>query len=225
MAMLAPATSAAWYGAFPPLADMDDGAKALLDRARLLALPSGAVTFRPGAPCGAFIILLDGSIRVRMISETGREIVLYRVEAGQTCILTTACLMSRREYSAEAIVESEARAALVARSEFEALMATSGGFRDFVLGAFGERLADMFAVIDEVAFRRIDRRIARFLLDHSGNKLMVALSHAELAVELGTVREVVSRQLKEFEHRGWVQLARGHIAITDGDALDRIARS
>jgi CRP/FNR family transcriptional regulator len=225
MATHGPAAAAPWHAGSPLLAALDGDAKARLDRARLLTLPPGAVTFRPGAPCSAFIVLLKGVVRVRMLSETGREIVLYRVEAGETCILTTACLMSRREYSAEAIVDSEAQAALIARADFEALMATSSGFRDFIFGSFGERLADMFTVVDEVAFRRIDRRIARFLLDHGGPERAVALSHADLAVELGTVREVVSRQLKEFERRGWVELARGRITISDGAALERIARS
>jgi CRP/FNR family transcriptional regulator len=221
----AAAAAAPWYAAIPSLAGLDGAARAVLDRARLLTLPPGAVTFRPGAPCSAFIVLLEGVVRVRMISETGREIVLYRVEPGQTCILTTACLMSRREYSAEAIADTEARAALIARGDFESLMARSGGFRDFVFSSFGERLADMFTVVDEVAFRRIDRRVARFLVDRGGTERTVALSHADLAVELGTAREVVSRQLKEFERRGWVELARGRITVLDGEALDRIARS
>lgn len=221
----AAAAAAPWYAAIPALATLDGEARAILDRARLLTLPSGAVTFRPGAPCNAFIVLLEGVVRVRMISETGREIVLYRVEPGQTCILTTACLMSRREYSAEAIVDREVRAALIARGDFESLMAGSAGFREFVFSSFGERLADMFTVVDEVAFRRMDRRVARLLLDRGGPARTVALSHADLAVELGTAREVVSRQLKEFERRGWVELARGRITIRDREALDRVASS
>ena len=210
-----------WLEAFPALAALDEPAKRILGgSARVVTLPAGAMPFHQGSACEAYLFVVSGSVRVHMVSETGREIVLYRVEDGQTCILTTCCLMSREDYPAHAVTETEVTAAVLPAAAFRELVARSAAFREFVFSAYGGRIADLMLLVDQVAFHNIDLRLAHFLLESKGADGRLDTTHQHVAVELGTAREVVSRQLKEFERRGWVALHRGRIDVTDADALD-----
>lgn len=213
-----------WLAHFPALAQLHDAAwQQALRAVRVVALPAQAAAFRSGDPCKGYLMVFEGSIRVQMLTESGKEIVLYRVTPGETCVLTTACLFGRREYAAEGIADDAARAVLLPSGEFDRAVAQSPGFRRFVFSSFGERLADLVVLVEEVAFGRVNRRLAErlaALVDSSGH---VTLTHQQLATELGTAREVVSRLLKEFERHGWVALRRGHIALLDRPALMRQA--
>ena len=212
-----------WIDAFPGLARLEPPAAVILRRAAMVAaLPPGTVPFRHGDSCESFLFVLSGTVRVHMVSETGREIVLYRVEDGQTCILTTCCLMSNEDYPAEAVTETEVRAAVLPAAGFRELVARSAVFRDFVFATYGRRIFDLTLLVEEVAFRNIDLRLARFLLDAMDADGRLALTHQEVAVELGSVREVVSRQLKEFERKSWVALGRGRIDVLDAGALRHV---
>lgn len=209
--------------AFPDMARSAPDALAHLARiATPVTLPKGAALFRPGDACRSYLMMLDGTARVQMVSENGREIVLYRVARGETCILTTSCLMTRRDYGAEGVAETDCRALALDSAGFHELLGRSEGFRDFVFRSFGDRITGLMMLVEEVAFHRVDLRIARFLLDRAdaagGDDL--ALTHQVIAAELGTAREVVSRQLKEFERRGLVALTRGRVAITDKPGLE-----
>ncbi len=214
-----------WWQAFPSLDALDAASRDLLFRAaRRVSVPAGAAVFRPGNPCESYVFVIDGTVRVQQVAEDGREIVLYRLERGETCVLTTACLLAREDYAAEALAETAVEAAILPGGVFRELLHRSAPFRDFVFATFGMRIVDFMQVIEEVAFRRIDLRLARRLLERSGGADRLALTHQELAVELGTAREVVSRQLKEFERRGWVGLGRGHVAIRDRGAIEAFVR-
>jgi len=195
----------------------------LRQKSQPLAVPAGTRLFTEGSACRAYLILLSGSIRVQKVGENGREIVLYRVEAGQSCVVTTACLMSGQEYDAEGIAETDIFARALPMADFRALLAQSAGFRDFVFSAYGTRIADLLMVIEAVAFGRIDQRLAGFLLERGQGPAGLTATHQELAVELGTAREVVSRQLKEFERRGWVRLGRGQIQLLQVEPLETLA--
>ncbi|MDV7340524.1 Crp/Fnr family transcriptional regulator [Terasakiella sp. A23] len=184
-----------------------------------ITVPVGAKVFETGSTCGAFLMVLDGCVRVQMIGETGREIVLYRVEDGQTCILTTACLLSGDLYSAEAITESETTAIALPVAQFNELLNRSQVFRELVFASYGTRISNLVSLVEEVAFGRVDLRLAQFLLDRSDSQSILKKTHYELAVELGTAREVISRQLKEFERKGWITLSRGQVKITDKSGL------
>lgn len=211
-----------WLERFPALCGLEEEALALLRRSAAAAVvPKGTVLFQAGALCRSFLLLLDGSVRVQMVSETGREIVLYRVGPGETCILTTACLMTRRAYNAEGVAETELRAVALDTGPFHDLLGRSAVFREFVFASFGARLDSFLLLVEEVAFRRIDLRLARLLLERCGSGDGIDATHQALAVELGTAREVVSRQLKEFERRRLVDLSRGRIGLRDRDALTR----
>ncbi|MFD1625884.1 Crp/Fnr family transcriptional regulator [Azospirillum griseum] len=213
-----------WLSAFPLLAGLErDGLAALTAAGQRVAVPRGAVLFRAGDRCHTFLMVLDGSVRVQMTSDSGREIVLYRVARGETCIVTTACLLTQADYSAEAVAESDLDGVALAAGPFQDLVARSAVFRNFVFASFGTRLTGMMALVEEVAFGRVDLRLARFLLDHRDADGGLTMTHQALAVELGTAREVVSRQLKEFERRGLLALSRGRIDLRDAAALGGLA--
>jgi len=183
-----------WTAGWPELAALDPPTRARLrEAAQRVAAQAGTRLFDEGSPCQAYLILLDGQIRVQKLGESGREIVLYRVEPGQTCIVTTACLMSGTAYDAEGIAETDIVAEAVPMAAFRALLASSANFRDFVFRAYGTRISGLLMLIEEVAFGRIDQRLAACLLDHAHGRDMVDATHQELAIELGTAREVVSR--------------------------------
>jgi CRP/FNR family transcriptional regulator, anaerobic regulatory protein len=203
---------------------LDEATKAALEkRAFTLRAPAGAWIFRDGLACDAYPIIVSGRVRVQKTGANGREIALYRVGPGETCVITTACLMRDAAYDAEAVAETEVTAKVLPKAVFRELLATSESFRDFVFRSFSARLASLLARIEEVAFERIDRRLAQRLLDAAGEDGAVAQTHRELAVELGTAREVVSRKLKDFERSGWIELHRGGLRLLNPAALRRIA--
>lgn len=210
--------------AFPRLASLDaEAARALDAAARVVTIPSGTVVFQDGLECANYVLVLEGAIRVQKVSEGGREIVLYRVERGQSCVLTTNCLIAREDYAAEGVAESEVRALVLPAAAFRSLLARSEIFRDFVFAAYATRIADLLMLIEEVAFGRIDVRLAGWLVARSGAEGEIKATHQDIAVELGTAREVVSRQLKEFERRGWVALHRGRLELTARRPLETLA--
>ena len=168
------------------------------------------------------LFLLDGTVRVQQVSDTGHEIVLYRIEAGQSCVLTTACLLAYEDYSAEGVAETSVQAAAIPRDVFDDLVAQSKLFRDFVFAAFSKRITDLFLMIDEVAFQRMDVRLADKLIRLSNNQDIIATTHQKLSVELGTAREVISRQLQEFQRRGWIEQGRGNINLLNRTKLEQL---
>ncbi|WP_158045600.1 Crp/Fnr family transcriptional regulator [Skermanella pratensis] len=213
-----------WLHALPALDTLDDAARGTLARqAALVQMKAGTVLFRPGDACANFLIVLEGSVRVHLLSELGREIVLYRVGSGSTCILTTSCLIGNEDYSAEGVTETAVSAVALPKAAFDTLITRSGVFRDFVFRSFGARLTDLMRLVSEVAFGRIECRLAEALINHAPAGGAVPLTHQALATELGTAREVVSRQLKEFEHRGLVGLGRGRLEVLDPDGLRYLA--
>lgn len=209
--------------AFPALASLDAPARRrLTEGASPARVPAGTVLFRDGAACEAYTLVLEGCVRVQKVSPGGRQIVLYRVEPGQTCVLTTNALLAALPHGAEGIAETDVAALQVPGSTFQDLLAVSAAFRRFVFSAYAMRVADLLSLIDAVAFGRIDARLARRLLTRADNGGIVVATHMDLATELGTAREVISRQLKEFERAGWVDAARGRVRVVDSDALRRI---
>ncbi|MFY9656510.1 MAG: Crp/Fnr family transcriptional regulator [Methylocystis sp.] len=203
---------------------LDEATNAAVEkRGFILRAPAGAWVFREGLACEGYPIIVSGRIRVQKTGANGREIALYRVGPGETCVITTACLMRDAVYDAEAMAETDVTAKVLPKAVFRELLATSESFRDFVFRAFSARLASLLARIEEVAFERIDRRLAQRVLDAADAEGAVAQTHRELAVELGTAREVVSRKLKDFERSGWIELHRGGLRLLNLAALRRIA--
>jgi len=215
-----------WIKQFKGLVRLPDPVRTrLVERSRVIEVKAGTHIFGPGNIPDNLLLLLDGTVRVSQTSEKGREIVLYRVEAGQSCVLTTACLLAHEAYSAEGVAETDIRAASIPRAVFDELMTASSQFRDFVFAAYARRITDLFRVIDDVAFGKIDVRLAERLIALAGDQPDLKVTHQQLATELGTAREVISRQLADFQKRGLVQQSRGHIVLSDQPALERLAEA
>lgn len=213
-----------WIAHFPGLARLEEALReTLIARSRVIRLPAGSRIFGPGQAPENFLLLLDGMLRVQQVSESGREIVLYRVTAGESCALTTACLMSYEDYLAEAIAETDIRAVAVPRAAFDDLIARSPEFRRFVFTAFSMRVTDLFRLIEDVVFSRLDIRLAERLLALAGAGDDVSVTQQQLASELGTAREVVSRLLNEFQRRGWLRIHRGGLVLTAKAAIAELA--
>ncbi|SEK17957.1 Crp/Fnr family transcriptional regulator [Pacificibacter marinus] len=209
-----------WIDRFAGLSQLDDSLrKTLVSKSNIVTLPKNTVLFGPGKSPDNLLLLLEGVVRVQQVTEGGREIVLYRVHAGESCVLTTACLLAYEDYSAEGIAETEVQAVAIPRLVFDDLVAGSKSFRNFVFAAYSRRITDLFHVIEEVAFQKVDIRLAHKLVELAGADQKLTATHAQLAAELGTAREVISRQLQEFQRRGWVATARGAVTLLDRSAL------
>ena len=208
---------------FPELACSGDETVAQVMRsARRITLPPGATVFRQGSECEQYLLVIDGSVRVQMLTDTGQEVVLYRVGPGESCMLTTSCMLGGVPYPADGVTETSVVALAIESGEFRRALDGSAGFRMFVFRNIGVRFAEVIARLTEVAFGSIDRRLATALLRRHRSRQPVALTHQALAVELGTAREVVSRHLKRFEQQGWVSLGRNQIELLDSPALSRL---
>jgi CRP/FNR family transcriptional regulator len=210
-----------WLTTFPALLSLEDSARILLEKhSRIVEAPIGTIGYSEGMPCNAYVMRLEGKSRVYKLSTSGREILLYRVAAGETCVLTTTCLLGRSDYPASTIVEEAIRDVIVPSHIFHQLMIDSAVFRRFVMENYGALISDLIVLLDEIAFHSIDIRLAKLLLDETSAKLN--RTHQQIADELGSAREVVSRQLKRFENKGWVMLGRGYIEVINKEALQKI---
>ena len=219
-------TDDSWIDRFAGLAGLPQDIRAdLTAGSQTVSVPAGTQIFAPGQSADNLMLLLDGIVRVQQRSETGREVFLYRVHAGESCILTTACMLAFEDYSADGIAETDVTAALIPRATFDDLMARSRVFREFVFPAYSRRITDLFALIDDIVFQKLDVRLAARLLELADNSGTVRATHAVLATELGTAREVISRTLAEFHRRGWVEQSRGQVDLVGREGLERLARS
>lgn len=204
----------------PP--DLSPDSLALLADLPRRSLSKGQVLFRPGDAAQGFLIVLSGRIEVRLTAASGREILLYAVEPGESCVQTTLGLMGDEPYSGEAVTASEVDVVLIPRPLFRQLLDRDPGFRSFVLRAFGQRMAELTQLLERVAFGRVEVRLAEALLDLAEGELVEA-TQAELAARIGSAREVVSRRLEAFARQGWVSVERGHVRLRDPDEIRRLA--
>lgn len=186
-------------------------------------VPADSLLFSPGASCEHYVYVRSGRVRVELLSSTGNQLLLYRLGTGQTCVMTTSCLLSKDDYSAQAVTESDVDLLLVPRATFNQLIAESEAFRSFVFSGFANRLSVMMARIAELTAMTIDQRLAAALLVHSDLHAdgWIGLTHEQLAVEIGSAREVVSRRLAHFEKNGLIQRQRGRIEVLDSAALKK----
>ncbi len=193
--------------------------------ARILRFRKGAQVFGPDNVPDSLLFLYDGRIRVSQRSDSGREIVLYRVEAGESCVLTTACMLAEEAYNAEGIAETDVVAVVLPKLAFDRLASEEDAFRQFVFEAYSRRLIDLLRVVDDVAFGRLDIRLAERLLALAGEQDEIQTTHQLLASEVGTAREVISRVLQDFQKREMISQSRGRITLTDKPALKKLALS
>ncbi|MCB1498686.1 MAG: Crp/Fnr family transcriptional regulator [Bauldia sp.] len=212
-----------WFDRIGALAGIEREAQALLAAVPSRRLKKGAVLFRAGDEARAFLIVLDGRVTVNITGPTGREIMLYEVASGETCVQTTLAMLAGQPYEGEATVTESAEAVAIPRPVFDRLLAESEPFRAFVFASFGRRLTDVIHLLEKVAFVPIESRLAAMLLDRAGGTDQVSVTHQDLASAIGSAREVVSRRLDGLRDRGMVELARGVVTILDRKALQAIA--
>lgn len=197
--------------------------RALTAEATVVRLQAGTYFLREGDSCAHFAIVVTGRMRVFKLGETGHEITLYHVGPGEACPLNVSCILSNRPVPAMACVEDDVEAITVPAATFRRWIAEYEPLRTFVFQMFSTRLGEVMSLVEEVTFRRMDQRLARRLEElfprEGKTEGIVEITHAEIAADLGTAREVVSRLLKEFERLGAVRLSRGRITLRDAALL------
>ncbi len=197
--------------------------RAFLAEASVVRLEAGAYFLREGDSCAQFAIVATGRMRVFKLGETGHEITLYHVGPGEVCPLNVSCILSDRPVPAMAQVEEDVEAILLPSATFRRWIAEHEALRTFVFRMFSTRLIEVMSLVEEVSFRRMDQRLARCLEGYFSQEMgsigSVDITHAEIAADLGTAREVVSRLLKEFERLGAISLSRGRITLRDAEML------
>jgi CRP/FNR family transcriptional regulator, anaerobic regulatory protein len=205
---------------YPVLAELPLGlCRPALEQLQPITVPAGTVLFDEHQPCQGFPLVLAGGIRVLKPAANGRELPLYRVLPGESCIITSSCLLGHRDYNARGITESETTLLLLPRPLFDQWL-EQPPFRNFVFHLFSERIAELMQLVEEVAFRKLDQRLAGLLL---GKGRLIHATHQQLADELASVREMVSRLLKSFAEQGLVRLSREQVEILDPAGLRRLA--
>lgn len=214
--------STPWARCFPQLAEMHDPAwRDAVASAPAMEIPEGAVVMRPGDACRHVFLLSEGIIRVYLSGENGREVVLYRVHPGELCVLTLTSLLRNTHYPAEAATESAVRGVGIPAPGFIRAFSDSPAFRQFVVDTLAQRLHETMLCVQELAFMRLDVRLPWFLckrFQELGTDVM-EITHQQLAHELGTTREMVSRLLKELERQNHIRLHRGRIELVSPDRL------
>jgi CRP/FNR family transcriptional regulator len=203
--------------AYPALDTLDPLVRDLVcaQHLRLVQVDAGAPLFGTGEPCRGLPLVLEGEVRVALRSPQGRALELYRVPRGELCVLSTTCLLGQRTLPAEGTAVGPVRLALLDVDGFDTCC-SQAPFRRFVFSTLADRLTDLMALVEAVAFQRLDQRLAQALLGHGP---VVHTTHQALADELGSVREIVSRLLGRFERAGWVRAGRERIEVLDVTAL------
>ncbi len=172
-----------------------------------------------GGECQNLALLLNGTARIYKLGENGKEITLYRIGEGESCILTASCILSGEPFPAYAVCEKEVTAVVISALNVKQWLAKHSIWRDYIFGLISHRLSNIISVVEEVVFRRMDARIAQYLIDATPNSASVQTTHQVIASDLGTSREVVSRILKDLEQAEFIQINRGNVTILDRENL------
>ncbi len=209
---------------YPSLSDIQDESwKNVLQHMQVHHFQANEVLFHDGDECHWYFLLLKGSIRVQKNSANGHSIVLYHLNPGDACELTTLSLLARKHYAGEAIAESDIELITLSQNQFTQVLSRSSGFQQFVFAALEKGVSDLIHLIETIAFHHIDQRLAHYLINARDENNFINTTHQEISTELGTAREVVSRVLKSFEHHDYVELHRGRIALINIKKIEQIA--
>ena len=212
-----------WTSGAPDLAALAPDARRALDAIQPMDVPKGAVLFRPGDAVRGYVFVLEGRVGVHLVGPTGRDILLYEVVPGKSCIQSTLGLLGGEDYTGEAIAQAPARIVLLPRTTFLKLLDVEPSFRRLVFAAFAERLQAMMHLVEAVAFQKVEVRLATYILSHADETGCLEATQQDMASAIGSAREVVSRQLDTLARRGWLTHKRGIVQITDIDALEALA--
>jgi CRP/FNR family transcriptional regulator len=202
----------------------EESVEDFMRHATLARFSSGRDLMAAGDRVEAVPLLITGSIRVFKISESGREITLYRFGPGECCVLSADSIMGNRLFPARAQVDEDVEVAFIPARVFNDWLARSPSWRALVFGAMSQRLLSLMDTLEDVAFQRMDARVAALLLERTGREAgVVRLTHQEIADELGSAREVISRVLEELRARQLLRLARGTVEVIDAGALAELS--
>jgi len=206
---------------YPVLRELSSGTlDALMASATSMAVPAGAMMFDEGQACMGFALLLSGSARVVKAAPNGRELHLYDVLPGETCILTSSCLLGKATYQARCTVLKPAQLVVLPPATFQLLFSASEAFREHMFSRYAERVSELLQLVSAVAFQKLDQRLASWL---AARPSPIRVTHQALADDLGSLREIISRLLKNFADQGWVRLGREQIEVLDAAALRGLA--
>lgn len=194
------------------------------NRTTQVHLEAGSQLAQEGSQCEHLALILNGTVRVYKLAENGRELTLYRIGAGESCVLNTSCVLGMGHFPALARIETDARVLIVQATDARSWLTSSPEWRHFVFGLIAKRLTEVIALVEEVAFRKMDQRLCVFLVENAQD-LKIRHTHQELADELGTAREVISRLLKNFADNGWLHQQRKEIILSDLIALEGYAHN
>ncbi|MCB1645544.1 MAG: Crp/Fnr family transcriptional regulator [Pseudomonadales bacterium] len=215
-----PAAQAELAARLPFLQQADESFRSEFYRAAsLVNLPAGYTIAEDGSDCGQLAIVLDGQVRVFKLSENGREMTLYRIEPGDSCVLTASCIIGERTFPAIAVTETATAGLLIPAGLVKQWIGHHPDWSAFVFGLISQRLAEVITKLEDLAFHHVDERVAAWLKARSDQATSITVTHQQIAAELGTTREVISRILKDFEARGLVRGHRGHLEILDPAGL------
>lgn len=214
-----------WLDSSPLMRDLDDVARSRLAQLVPHTLPDNQVLFRPGDTVQGYVVVLEGRVDVGLSGVNGREMLLYSVTPGQSCIQSTLGLLGGDDYSAEARTRGDTRLVLLPKSVFLDLLDRSEGFRALVMRAFSDRMQMLMHLLEKVTFQRAEHRLAERLLELDQDGAEIAITQGDLAREIGTAREVVSRRLEAWVKRGWVETGRGRLRVLNRVALDAFVQA
>ena len=213
-----------WTKDTTDIAGLDAPARALLDTLTPVEVPTGAVLFCPGEAVKGYVVMLSGRVDVHLIGPNGRDILLYQVAPGQSCIQSTLGLLGGEEYTGEATAAGAARLVLIPRDVFFALVDSSPGFRRLVFGAFAARMQDMMQLVENMSFMKVEARLAALVLDRAEGDVL-RMTQADMATAIGSAREVVSRRLDRWAKAGLVTHGRGEVTILNRTGLLAVKNS
>ena len=186
---------------------------------------AGDMLHRGPIDCAGLYVLESGQVRAYSISETGREITLFRLFERDVCLFSASCMMKDIRFSIYMQAAEPTDAVLIPTPVFRQLTQESADVSNFVNSILSSRLSDVMWLLEQTLFTRMDKRLAQYLLarfDETGGLLKT--THEAVAADLGTVREVVSRLLKYFQSEHMVKLSRGEIALADRKRLEATAK-
>lgn len=212
-----------WTAGIADFAELAPRSLAALDQLVPMEVPAGTVLFQPGDAVKGYVVALSGRVGVHLVGATGRELLLYEVRPGSSCVQSTLGLLGGEDYTAEAVAEEPTRFVLIPSDRFLALLDDDPAFRRLVFGALARRMQATMHMLERVAFQSVDARLAAHLLAHADKDGNLAATQAQIAAAIGTAREVISRRLDAMGKRGWLAHGKGRVTLTDRPALRRIA--
>ena len=197
---------------------------AVESRAAMLEIPAGQLVRGQDMDCLGFLRVLDGVLRASLLSADGREVTLYRLQAGEACVLSAACVLDAVSFDTQIVVEENCKALLIPADVFAGLRQSNVYVERDAYKMAAERFSDVVAGVERLVFLNLEQRLASFLLDESARQGsdQVGMTHEQLAVNIGSAREAVSRTLKRLSEKGWVELYRGGVRLQDKKALYRL---